>query len=642
MDRRAALTLARLLPRLEARFVPTANPADWAAFIARLRANFDRLFAALLHLYGDQYDFYYHLESILALAARSWLDRPEALKALDAAREANPTWFQSERMIGGVCYIDRFADDLAGVRARIPYFKELGLTYLHLMPPFRAPAGNNDGGYAVSSYREVDPALGTMAELAALATELRDAGISLVLDFVFNHTADEHDWAVRARPGDPDYQDYYLLYPDRQLPDAYERTLREIFPDQRPGNFTWRPDLARWVWTTFNSFQWDLNYANPVVFERMAGEMLFLANQGAELLRLDAVVFIWKRLGTGCENLPESHLIVRAFNALARIAAPALLFKSEAIVHPDDVAEFISPDECQTSYNPLQMALLWNTLATRDVRLLRDSLRARLRIDPRCAWVNYVRSHDDIGWTFDDGDAGRLGINGHDHRRFLNNFYTGRFPGSFARGVPFQENPRTGDARISGTTASLAGLEAARRAGDLVAGDLAIQRILLLYGITLATGGIPLLYLGDELGQENDYDYGHTPAHGDDSRWLHRPAFDWAQADERGDATTIGGHIFAQLRHLIAVRKAHPVFGGVATAVFDSGNDHVFGFVRRQGEERLVVLANFTERPQTITANLIRLYGLAYTFRELIGDTPIDLAGDLTLSPYQVVWLAPE
>ena len=641
MDRRAALSLARLLPRLEARFAPECSPEDWAAFTARLGANFDRLFAALLHLYGDQYDFFFHLESILAMAARSWLDRPTALKALDAAREAAPTWFQSQRMVGGVCYVDRFAGDLAGVRARIPYFQGLGLTYLHLLPLFRAPAGNSDGGYAVSSYREVDPALGTMAELADLADELRRAGISLVLDFVFNHTADEHEWALRARAGDPDYQDFYLLFPDRQLPDAYERTLREIFPDQRPGSFTWRPDLERWVWTTFNSFQWDLNYANPVVFERMAGEMLFLANQGAEILRLDAVVFIWKQLGTSCENLPESHLIVRTFNALARIAAPALLFKSEAIVHPDDVAEFISPDECQTSYNPLMMALLWNTLATRDVRLLRDSLRDRLRIDPRCAWVNYVRSHDDIGWTFDDADAGRLGMDGYDHRRFLNAFYTGRFPGSFARGVPFQENPRTGDARISGTTASLAGLEAAERAGDEASIDLAIRRIALLHGVTIATGGIPLLYLGDEQGQLNDYGYGRDPAHADDSRWVHRPTFDWDRAAPPGDDTTTSGRIFALLHRLIMLRKAHPVFGGIATEVFDTGNDHVFGFVRRQGEDRLLLLANFTERPQTVAANLVRLYGLAYTFRDLVGDTPIDLATDITLSPYQFVWLVP-
>jgi amylosucrase len=297
------------------------------------------------------------------MAAGSWLARPAELRAQDAARDADTGWFQSETMIGAVCYVDRFAENLAGIRAKTPYFRELGVTYLHLMPLFRAPDGNNDGGYAVSSYRDVAPALGTMAELAELAADLRRDGISLVLDFVFNHTADDHEWARRAQT-DPDGEDddgnvngeYYLLFPDRTLPDAYERTLREIFPEQRPGSFTFRPEIppaGRWVWTTFNAFQWDLNYANPVVFERMAAEMLFLANQGVDVLRLDAVAFVWKRLGTASASLPEAHLIVRAFNALVRIAAPGLLFKSEAIVHPDEVATYIGAEECQLSYNPL-------------------------------------------------------------------------------------------------------------------------------------------------------------------------------------------------------------------------------------------------------------------------------------------------
>ncbi len=462
------------MPRLEARFAG-ADPAAWTAFVARLRAHFPRLFRLLLHLYGAHYDFFYHLERILETGAEMWLARPADLKALDARREADQGWFQSQQMLGGVCYVDLFAGNLAGIRAKIPYFRELGLTYLHLMPLFACPAGENDGGYAVSDYRQVNPTLGTMAELAELASELRANGISLVVDFVFNHTSDEHAWAKRALAGDPAYQDFYYMFPDRQMPDAYERHLREIFPDARPGSFTWRPDVNRWVWTTFNSFQWDLNYSNPAVFRAMLKELLFLANAGVEVLRLDAVAFIWKQMGTSCENLPEAHTLIQAFNAMVRIAAPGLLFKSEAIVHPDDVAKYISPEECQISYNPLLMALLWEALATREVKLLQASLRHRFRIEPRCAWVNYVRSHDDIGWTFDDGDAGRVGINGYGHRQFLNNFYTGRFPGSFSRGLPFQENPKTGDCRISGSCASLAGLEKALREETAAEVELALQ-----------------------------------------------------------------------------------------------------------------------------------------------------------------------
>jgi amylosucrase len=538
--------------------------------------------------------------------------------------------------------VDLFAGDLAGLRARIPYLKELGVAYLHLMPPFLAPAGNSDGGYAVSSYREINPALGTMADLAALAGDLRAEGISLALDFVFNHTSDEHTWARRAIAGDPTYQAYYRMFPDRAGPDAYEARLREIFPEQRPGNFTWRADIERWVWTTFNSFQWDLNYANPAVFTSMAEELLFLANQGVEVLRLDAVAFIWKQLGTDCENLPEAHLLIRAFNAVARIAAPALLFKSEAIVHPDEVVKYIRPDECRLSYNPLLMALLWNSLATREVGLLEASMRERFPIDPRCAWVNYVRVHDDIGWTFDDAVAAGLGINGYDHRRFLNDFYTGRFTESYARGVPFQENPRTGDARISGMGASLAGLERALQLDDDAEIEYAIRRILLIHSVILSIGGIPLIYLNDEVATLNDYHYSDDPAKAGDSRWIHRPRTDWARVAQRVDPASAPGRVYGGLRRLIRIRRERAAFAGSDTEIIATHNAHVFGYARRHGADRLLALANFSERPQTIAANDLRLYGLSYRFTDLVAGGPVTVDADLTLGPLQFAWLAPE
>ncbi len=634
----ADVSLQRLLPRLREAF-RTAAPADWLAFERRLTAHFPRLFRLLHHLYGSHYDFFYHLEQILLSAASLSLARPAELKALDAEREAQPDWFQSEQMLGGVCYVDLFAGNLAGIRAKLPYFRELGLTYLHLMPLFASPAGENDGGYAVSSYRDVNPALGTMAELSELAAELRREGISLVLDFILNHTSDEHRWAQAALAGDPVYQGYYYMFPDRAMPDAYEKTLREIFPGVRPGSFTYRPEIGKWVWTTFYSFQWDLNYRNPAVFRAMMEEMLSLANAGVEVLRYDALAFIWKELGTPCESLPEAHMLVQAFNALTRIAAPALLFKSEAIVHPDEVAQYISPDECQISYNPLLMALQWEALATREVKLLRHSLAGRFRIHPGCAWVNYVRSHDDIGWTFDDGDAAQVGINGFDHRRFLNAFYTGRFPGSFARGLPFQENPRTGDARISGTCASLAGLEKALREEGEAEVELAVRRILLMYGIALSIGGIPLIYLGDEIGTLNDYSYRSNPAKASDSRWVHRPATNWDQLALRDEPDTIEGRVYGRLRHMIQTRKHCPALAGNETAIIDAGNPHVFGYRRRHGADQALVLANFSQRGQTIAANVIRTQGLGYEFRDLVGGDTLELTRDVTLEPYQLMWL---
>ena len=404
--------------------------------------------------------------------------------------------------------------------------------------------------------------------------------------------------------------------------------MREIFPDQHPGAFTQLED-GRWVWTTFNSFQWDLNYANPAVFNAMAGEMLAIANLGAEVLRMDAVAFIWKRLGTSCENLPEAHHLIRAFNAMARIAAPGLLFKSEAIVHPDDVVKYIGPGECQISYNPLQMALLWNSLATREVNLLQHALEERHHLPEGTAWVNYVRSHDDIGWTFADEDAARLGIQGFDHRRFLNQFYVNRFPGSFARGVPFQDNPTTGDCRISGTCASLCGLEQ----GD----PHAVARILLLHSVALSTGGIPLIYLGDEVGTLNDLGFAEDPARADDSRWVHRPRRDEARYAQRHDATSVPGRVHAGLRRLIEVRRATPALAGGRLVGFRSGSPHVLGYLRGEGAQRVLVLASFSEHPQTLAP--VVFSGGPPSGHELLTERPVYLHHGLQMGAYEVLWL---
>jgi amylosucrase len=640
--RHAALSLERLWPDLEQRFRAEATPDDWRAFETRLRGEWERLFGLLVALYGQHYDFFYHLEQLLTAAARSWLERPAWLKQRDAAREADPLWFQSQHMLGGVLYVDRFDGTLARLCERIPYFKELGLTYLHLMPLFESPEGESDGGYAVSSYRRVNPQLGTIDELSDLARGLAEQDISLVVDFVFNHTSDEHQWARRAQADDEHYVDFYYLFPDRTMPDAYGRTLREIFPTVRRGSFTYRADMRKWVWTTFNSFQWDLNYANPAVFRAMAEELLFLANAGVEILRLDAVAFIWKRMGTSCENQPEAHMLIQAFNTLARIAAPSLLFKSEAIVHPDDVLSYIGAHECQLSYNPLLMALLWEALATREVKLLAHSMRARFQLPPGCAWVNYLRSHDDIGWTFDDADAQHVGIDPVGHRRFLNAFYIGRFDGSFARGLPFQENPDTGDARVSGTLASLAGLEQAIQSGDEQLIDLAMRRILMLHSIILSVGGIPLIYLGDEVGTLNDYSYASDPALAGDSRWVHRPAAEWGQRERRRDRATVEGRIFAGLARLIGLRKRQPALWGGAAEFVETSNARLFGYIREHSGQRLLIVANFSEQPQELDANRLRIYGPGYRFADLISGESRTAEGPLRLGPYEYVWLEAE
>lgn len=634
----SARTLRRLEPRLAAALAGDA--ARRVLLHERLERHLPRLLEALHELYGWRYDFFWHLEQVLELAARSLAARPAELLAQDAACAGAPGWLEDQRALGAVAYVDRFAGDLAGLRRRIPYLQELGVTYLHLMPLFRTPPGANDGGYAVSDYRAVDRRLGSMAELAVLAHELRRAGIALVLDFVLNHTADDHPWAEAAKRGDPDAQALYWMFDDRRQPDRFQPYLRAIFPERGGDAFTWRPDVAgpnggKWVWTTFYTFQWDLNYRNPALFTAIAGEMLFLANQGVGVLRLDAVPFLWKEEGTSCENRPQAHLVVRALNALAAIAAPGLAFKSEAIVHPDEVVRWIGPDECRLSYNPLLMALLWESLATAEVRLLADALERRHALPAGTAWVNYLRSHDDIGWGFADEDARRLGIDPVGHRAFLNAFYTGRHQPSFARGLPFQENPLTGDGRVCGTLASLAGLEQALEADDPRARELALRRILMLHGVILTVGGLPLLYLGDEIAQLNDYGFRDDPARAADARWVHRPRFaDARLADARVDPRSPEGRVWHGLQALLAGRRRTPALAGGELRVVETGNPHLLAYRRRHGDARCLVLASFSPLPQSLPTAPLRLALDAVRAIGWAGEG-LDLAGGtVTLEPY--------
>ena len=611
----------------------TQKTADRSRFNLRIKRHLPDLLALYRSLYGESEDFENCFSLLVTQITGAWMERGADLAARDTENEANPNWFEDHQQIGGVCYVDLFAGDLKGIEKKIPYFKELGLTYLHLMPFFLAPEGENDGGYAVSSYRDVDPKLGTMQDLRALAKALHANGIRLVADFVFNHTSDEHMWAVNAKSGDVSYRQFYYMFEDRKTPDAYERTLREIFPTERPGSFTYYDEIDRWVWTTFHSFQWDLNYSNPAVFNAMVVEMLFLANQGIDVLRLDAVAFIWKEMGTTCENLPQAHMIIQAFNLACRIAAPSMYFKSEAIVHPDEVIKYIDQGECQLSYNPLLMALLWNCLASQEIRLLRMSVENRYTIPEGTSWVNYVRCHDDIGWTFSDEDAEKLQIHGFFHRKWLNEFYSGKFPGSFARGLLFQENEKTGDARISGQAASLAGLEKALAENDEDAVAMAIDRLLMLYTIVFTIGGLPLIYLGDEVGTLNDYTFCEDPNKRDDSRWVHRAEANEASVKRRQKPITIEGRIFTRFQNLIRMRKSMSVFSGNNPEIVMTENDHIFAYRRKNEKDSCIVMANFADSTQCFRLSEANSgHGKDYLTREAVA-----LNKPITLQPYQVM-----
>jgi amylosucrase len=644
----AAFDLNAMLDNLMAGPLRDLEPMERAIFRTRAELYWPDVDRPIALLYGERGDFAEWCNRMLEVVARGYAERPPELRLLDLRRQSQPDWFQHPGMLGYVCYADRLAGNLQGVADHIPYLKELGVTYLHLMPLLKPREGPNDGGYAVADYREVNPALGTMADLARLAGQLRREGISLCIDLVCNHTAKEHPWARRAAAGDPVYQDYYLMFPDRTMPDAYEKTLPEVFPDFKPGNFTYYDAIERWVWTTFNEYQWDLNYANPAVLAEMLAIILYLANQGVEVLRLDAVAFMWKRLGTDSQNEPEAHAILQVFRALSRIAAPGLILKAEAIVSPPKLIPYLgrgsaTNKECELAYHNVFMVLLWSSLAERKVTLMTRALQNMPPIPSNTAWVTYVRCHDDIGWAVTDEDAAEVGLSGPAHRAFLSEFYSGRFPNTFAIGATFQYNPRTGDRRISGSCASLAGLEQALANEDIHAADLAIRRVLLIHNLIFAYGGIPLLYMGDEIGLLNEYSYLDDPNLADDNRWMHRPKMNWAQADERQDWWTVPGRIFRGLSDMLATRRQIIAFHAQAGAYpVWTHNEAVFGLLRDSPRGRVLVLANFSERPQTVPG--YRLYEMFFGGRlvDRLTRRSFDGSPGITLEGYEALWLTPE
>lgn len=536
-------------------------------------------------------------DRLLGVALAASTIRGERLRLRDRRAEVNPDWFQSNEMIGYVAYVDRFGGDFAGVAKRLDYLEEVGATYVHLMSVMKPREGDSDGGYAIADYCDVDPRLGTLDGLVDLIDAMHERNMAVCIDVVMNHTADTHPWALAAERGDEIKRAYYITYEDRTLPDQWEHALPEVFPTMAPGNFTWNEAMKRWIWTTFHSYQWDLNYANPDVLVAMLEVMCFLANVGVDVLRLDAIAFSWKRLGTNCQNQPEAHLIAQVLREMVAVAAPAVIVKAEAIVGPDDLVPYLGNHgsrqrrECELAYHNQLMVLGWSALAEQNVRLASQALSRMTAIPSWSGWCTYVRCHDDIGWAVSDEDAARVGLTGAAHRRFLAEFYRGALPYSYARGVPFSSNDATGDERTSGSCAALVGIDRAREENDPDALDLAVRRLLLLYSIAFAFGGIPLVYMGDELGLSNSATYAYDEQKMNDTRWIHRPAMDWERANLRHDYSTVEGKVFAGFQRLVHARRTtSSLRSGGVVSTFATGSEGVLGVRRHHPVHGPVVL----------------------------------------------------
>ena len=574
--------------------------------------EFDQIFARhydeLKWLYCELYEN--RMDAFEELCDQLWYwysERKGELKKLDRRREKDPDWYKRNDLLGMMMYVDAFAGTLKGVEEKLDYIKSCNVNYLHLMPLLESPKGRSDGGYAVADFRKVQPELGTMEDLEHLADRCRQEGISICLDFVMNHTSEDHEWARRARQGDPEYQKRYYFYDNYDIPAQFEKTVPQVFPTTAPGNFTWLPDLNKFVMTTFYPYQWDLNYWNPTVFNEMVYNMLNLTNKGIDIIRIDAVPYIWKVLGTNCRNLPQVHSIVRMMRMICEIVCPAVILLGEVVMEPSKVVPYfgtVEKPECHMLYNVTTMASTWHTVATSDVRLLRRQMDIVSSLPKEYVFLNYLRCHDDIGWGLDYDYLKQFGIQEVPHKKFLNDFLTGQYPGSFGRGELYNSDPASGDARLCGTTASLCGIEKAeweQNEGEL---EQAVRFDIMLHGYMFVQSGIPVLYSGDEIGQLNDYSYHEDPDKCQDSRYIHRGKFRWDLAAEIKEKGTVQNQIFDTLSQMEEIRKSHKVFDASADVwTLDTWDNSVLGVGRWKDGEKLIALFNFSSQDKVAWIN---------------------------------------
>ena len=561
--------------------------------------------------------------------------RSKKLKERDLKREKEPDWYHGKDMLGMMLYTDNFAGNMKGVKEKIPYLKECNINCLHLMPFLDTPKGRSDGGYAVADFRKVRPDLGTMKDLIELTEKCHEEDINVCMDFVMNHTSEDHEWARRARAGEGEYMSRYFFYDNEEIPEKYEKTVPQVFPTTAPGNFTYLPETGHYVMTTFYPYQWDLNYRNPRVFNEMIYNFLYLTNQGIDIVRIDAVPYIWKELGTTCRNLKQVHTIVRMMRMIAEIVCPGVLLLGEVVMEPEKVVPYfgtVEKPECHMLYNVTTMATTWNSIATGDIRLLKKQMDIVNQLPKQYVFLNYLRCHDDIGWGLDYETMRPWGIKEIPHKRYLNDYFTGKIRGSVSRGELYNDDPVTQDARFCGTTASMCGIEKAGFEHDEEAMNAAVREDIMLHAYMLTQSGIPMLYSGDELGEVNDYSYKNDPEKCADSRYIHRGKLPWELAEDKEDVTTVQGNIFQTLDWLEKIRRQEITFDKDADVyTYDVHDDSILCVLREYKGRRFFGIFNFSNQEKTAWMQEKGMY------RNLLTGEKTELK-DIRLSGYEFLW----
>jgi amylosucrase len=576
------------IARVSAGLRPSFGRRSWSEFAERLRVHGPRLFELVHHLYGWRYDFAWTYEGLVRVAAGAFRKRRPHLRRSDRDLETALGWLTDSAGLWAAALAGSEPDGVETFLGQLPYLAQLKVSHLHLLTP--------------------DP-----KRIRPFAKALRDHGIRLALDMTCHQTSSDHPWARAVAAGDPHFRGFYHIFPDRSVPDRYAPHLRHQVTEAGGDSFTWYPDVngGSWVWTTGQPDRWDLDFSNPAVLIAMSTELLALINRGAAVIRIKGAPFLWKAEGTSCEGLPEAHLILQTMRALVDLAAPSVVFWAGTAVGAGEADSFVTAGQCRLASNRLLMSSVWEAQATGDVRLLRIALGERFRLPEGCTWISSLRSEEDIVWNFDDDDALRLGIDPAAHRDYLNQFYGGRWPGSYSSGLVTDDEH--GPA-ISGSASALAGLDQAIADLDPIASDLAARRILAGLAVILGAGGIPSLGLGDGIGQ------------------IFEPG---GPVDMTGLASTPrdggpGAMLLAGLTELLEIRRGLPGFGpGVAPVPEDLGDNGVIAF--RRGP--VLVVVNLTGRTALVSRSGLTDRPLVDHVRKVQWEAPV-------LGPYEYRYLA--
>ena len=584
-------------------------------FYSRLMSNIDTIDHLYREIYGHGQFADEKYNELIVTLIEAHQKRENDLRDRDEEKIEKGNWFLSNEITGMSLYVDRFCENLKSLPEKLTYFENLGVNFLHLMPIFESPAGESDGGYAVSNFRKIDSRFGNIEDLISLRKRMQKKDMYLMIDIVLNHTSHHHEWAQKAKSGEKKYQDYYYMYDDRWIPNQYDDKMPDIFPESSPGNFTYIEDCNKWVMTVFHNYQWDLNYRNPDVFCEMLENILFYANIGVDILRIDAPAFIWKETGTTCQNLPQAHTLLRLIKQCVLVSAPGMALLGEAIVAPKDIMKYFgtgafTAKECDVAYNATHMALQWDMLASGDTKVMLAAQYEILQKPYGTTWINYTRCHDDIGLGYDDYMIEQAGRNPYEHRKFLKDYYAGAIWNSPAKGALFSSNPKTGDARISGSLASLCGLEKALDEKNEYQVDLSIKKILLMQAHSFFLGGIPIIFYGDEVGYTNDYSYLNDEGKSYDNRWMHRPIIDWEKNKKITDPHSIESIIFNATKKLISIRKQHFLVGDHKNLTWLTPHNHqIAGYLRTYDDKKLYCLFNFSNQSAYLTWYAFKEHG---------------------------------